>query len=42
MTFLDDVLICSSSLEDYLKRIDEVVSRITQAKLTVNPNNTQM
>lgn len=42
MTFLNDVLIYSNALEDYLKHTEEVVSRITQAELTVNPNKAQM
>lgn len=42
MAFLDDVLIYSTSFEDHLSHIEEVLRRIAQAGLTINPNKTQM
>lgn len=42
MAFLDDVLVYSPTLEDHLVHVREVLERIKQAGLTINPDKVQL
>ncbi len=42
MTFLDDIVIYSDTIEEHIKRVRDVLDSLAKAGLTVHPENIQL